>query len=361
MQNKKLLVGVTGGVIGFLAVLLVKYGNPPNMGYCIACFLRDISGGLGFHKAAPVQYVRPEILGMITGAFGAALFSREYKSVGGSSPLTRFFLAFAGMVGMLVFLGCPVRAVLRLAGGDLNAIVGILGLITGVGMGIYFLNRGFSLGRATVQHSINGYIFPAVTLLITVLVLLGVPVFYASQKGPGAMHAPVILSLAAGIIVGILAQRSRFCMIGGIRDFILFKDIHLLIGFLALFVVALIGNLTVGSFNPGFAGQPVAHADGLWNFLGMTLAGTAVTLLGGCPLRQLIAAGEGNTDCVITILGFIAGAAFAHNFGLAASPKGVPVAGQWATVIGLIFVLGIGFFGARQVMETGGVSVEQSS
>jgi len=361
MQNKRLLVGITGGVIGFLAILLVKYGNPPNMGYCIACFLRDISGGLGFHKAAPVQYMRPEILGMILGAFGAALLTGEYRATGGSSPLIRFSLAFAGMVGMLVFLGCPVRAVLRLAGGDLNAVVGILGLIAGVGIGIYFLNRGFSLGRAVAQNSINGYIFPAAAAVITVLVLLGASVFYASEKGPGAMHAPVIFSLAAGIIVGVLAQRSRFCMIGGIRDFILFKDIHLLIGFFALLVVALIGSLSLGSFTLGFAGQPVAHADGLWNFLGMALAGISVTLLGGCPLRQLIAAGEGNTDCVVTILGFIAGAAFAHNFGLAASPKGVPQAGQWATVLGLIFVMGVGWLGAKQVTATGGVSIEQSS
>lgn len=361
MQKKRLLVGVTGGVIGVLAVLLVKYGNPPNMGYCIACFLRDISGALGFHKAAPVQYIRPEILGMVIGAFGAALLTREYKSVGGSSPLIRFFLAFVAMIGMLIFLGCPVRAVLRLAGGDLNAVVGIVGLIAGVAIGIYFLNRGFSLGRANVQHNLNGQVFPLATLVIIILVLFGTTVFFVSKEGPGAMHAPVFLSLGAGIAVGILAQRSRFCMIGGIRDFILFKDVHLLIGFVAMLVFAFAGNLITGMFTPGFAGQPVAHSDGIWNFLGMALTGTAVTLLGGCPLRQLIAASEGNTDCVISILGLIAGAAFAHNFGLAASPKGVPLAGQWAVIIGLILVLGLGYLGSKQFSISGGVKVEQNS
>lgn len=361
MGRKKILVGVTGGVIGLLAVLLVKYGNPPNMGYCIACFLRDISGGLGFHKAAPVQYIRPEILGMVIGAFGAALLTKEYKSVGGSSPLIRFFLAFIAMIGMLVFLGCPVRAVLRLAGGDLNAVVGIVGLVAGIAVGIYFLNQGFSLGRASVQHSLNGQIFPLITIIITVLVVFGVPIFFASQEGPGSMHAPILLTLGAGIAVGILAQRSRFCMIGGIRDFILFKDMHLLIGFLAMLVFAFAGNLFTGMFNPGFTGQPIAHNDGLWNFLGMALAGAAVTLLGGCPLRQLIAASEGNTDCVISILGLIAGAAFAHNFGLAASPTGVPVAGQWAVVFGLVLVLGLGFLGSKQFSINGGVKVGQNS
>lgn len=53
MKSKRILVATTGGVLGLLAVLLVKFGNPANMGYCIACYLRDMSGGLGFHKAAP--------------------------------------------------------------------------------------------------------------------------------------------------------------------------------------------------------------------------------------------------------------------------------------------------------------------
>lgn len=358
MKNKKILVVLTGGIAGILAVLLVRYGNPANMGYCIACFLRDISGGLGFNRADTVQYMRPEILGMVTGAFLAAHFSGEYKAVGGSSPFTRFFLAFTAMIGMLVFLGCPVRAVLRLAGGDLNAGVGIIGLIAGVFSGIWFLYRGFSLGRASSQNSVSGYIFPAAALVALVMLLAGAQVFFSSKTGPGSMHAPVIMSAAAGLAVGVLAQRSRFCMIGGIRDFILFRDTHLLLGLLSLLIFALLGNIATGLFKLGFAGQPIAHTDGVWNFLGMMLAGTAATLLGGCPLRQLTAASEGNTDCVITIIGFIAGAAFAHNFGLAASPKGVPLAGQVATLAGLASVFLIGAMGThRSSSVVGGVGI----
>ena len=361
MKNKKILVAVTGGVLGILAVALVKFGNPANMGYCIACFFRDISGGLGFHRAETVQYMRPEIFGLIIGAFFAAIFTKECKAVGGSSPFARFFLGFISMIGMLIFLGCPVRAVLRLAGGDLNAGVGILGLIVGVFIGIQFLNKGFSLGRANIQSSINGYIFPAIAITLMVLLLSGASIFFASKTGPGSMHAPIIISATAGLIVGILAQRSRFCMIGGIRDFILFRDTHLLIGFFSLLIVALLGNLAVGAFKLGFDGQPIAHTDGIWNFLGMVLAGTGATLLGGCPLRQTIAASEGNTDCVITIIGFIAGAAFAHNFGLAASPKGVPMVGQVATIIGLLIVFLIGFLGTyRSKTIIGGVGIGQN-
>ena len=80
----------------------------------------------------------------------------------------------------------------------------------------------------------------------------------------------------------------------------------------------------------------------------MALAGLACTLLGGCPMRQLILAGEGNSDSAITVLGLAVGAAFAHNFGLAASGKGVPLNGKVAVIIGFIVVAIIGFVNTRK-------------
>jgi YedE family putative selenium metabolism protein len=60
---------ITGGVVGIIAVLLVFFGNPANMGFCIACFVRDIAGGLGLHRAEAVQYIRPEVIGLVFGSF----------------------------------------------------------------------------------------------------------------------------------------------------------------------------------------------------------------------------------------------------------------------------------------------------
>ena len=86
----------------------------------------------------------------------------------------------------------------------------------------------------------------------------------------------------------------------------------------------------------------MAHTDGLWNGLGMFLAGFGCVLLGGCPLRQLVLAGEGNTDSAIAVLGLMVGAAFSHNFGLAASGEGPSANGKIAVVLGIIVVAAIG-------------------
>ena len=140
-----------------------------------------------------------------------------------------------------------------------------------------------------------------------------------------------------------MAQRTRFCTMGAIRDVILIRDYHLFSGILALVVSAVVINLLLGQFKPGFANQPIAHDNHLWNFLGMALAGLAFALAGGCPGRQLILSGEGDADSGVFVLGMIIGAGFAHNFALASSPKGPGAFGPAAVIIGLIFCLIIGF------------------
>jgi len=337
-KKELIIIGICGLLIGLFGALLVKFGNPKNMGFCIACFIRDTAGGLGLHTAAKVQYIRPEIIGLILGAFGISFIRKEFKPRGGSSPITRFVISFFVMVGCLMFLGCPLRMTLRIAGGDLNAIVGLVGFVAGILVGIVFLKRGFSLKRAYPQAPVEGGTMPAIQIVLLILLLAAPAFIYFSTEGPGASHAPIIISLCAGLIVGGMAQVSRLCMVGGIRDFVLFREKKLLFGFIILLAAAFIVNLCLGNFNPGFADQPVAHSDGLWNFMGMLLVGYGSVLLGGCPLRQLILSGEGNSDSAVTVLGLLVGAAFCHNFGLASSPDGVTFAGKIGVIIGLCVI-----------------------
>ena len=348
---------LTGAVVGVIAPLLQTYGNPKNMGICVACFERDIAGALGLHRTAVVQYIRPEIIGFVLGAMVAAYAFGEFRARSGSAPIVRFVLGAFAMIGALAFLGCPWRAALRLAGGDLNAILGLAGLATGIAVGVGFLRSGYTLGRAQRTYAAVGWILPL--LMVGLLVLLVAapafgpegPIFFSSS-GPGSQHAPLLVALAAGLLIGFLAQRTRFCTMGAIRDVLLMRDGHLLVGLAGLILAAFITNLALGQVHFGFAGQPVAHSSHVWNFLGMTLAGLAFALAGGCPGRQLFLAGEGDGDAAVFVLGMIVGAGFAHNFALAASPDtlaegvakvgGPTPYGMGAVLLGLIVCLAIG-------------------
>lgn len=350
------IVGV-GIFIGILAPLLQKWGNPGNMGICVACFERDIAGAMGLHRADVVQYVRPEIIGFVLGSLGAAYLFKEFRPRLGSAPIVRFVLGIFAMIGSLVFLGCPWRAALRLAGGDGNAILGLLGLIFGIWIGTLFLKGGYNLGRAQKTHHTAGWMLPffMVGLLLLLLFFPQLPgegksgVLFYSVKGPGSMHAPLAVSLVIGLLIGFLAQRSRFCTMGAIRDFVLFRQMHLLSGFIGLIITALVVNFIVGQFKPGFEGQPVAHTMHIWNFLGMALSGLAFCLAGGCPGRQLFLAGEGDGDAAVFVMGMIVGAGISHNFGLASSATGVGPYGIPAVIIGFLVCLFIGITMRRNI------------
>lgn len=54
LKHEKRNMIFAGLIIGVIASLLVLFGNPKNMGFCIACFLRDTAGGLGLQDRKSV-------------------------------------------------------------------------------------------------------------------------------------------------------------------------------------------------------------------------------------------------------------------------------------------------------------------
>lgn len=347
--DKTWKLALSGVVIGLLVMLLAMSGNPANMAICVACFIRDAAGALKLHTAAPVQYFRPEIVGFVCGSFLISMATKEYRSTAGSAPMVRFLLGAVMMIGALVFLGCPLRMVLRMSAGDLNAYVALIGFAGGVATGSCFLKKGFSLERAYETKSLSGAVLP---VLLAALLVIGVATgaYAASTEGPGSKHAPLLLALVVALVIGALAQKSRMCFAGSIRDVILMKNFDLLSIIAALFVVMTVYNIVTGNFHLSFSGQPIAHSQHLWNILGMYVVGFAAVLAGGCPLRQLILAGQGSSDSAVTFLGMLLGAAFAHNFNLvgsaakaatatdAAVPGGPAMPGKIAVIVCIVLL-----------------------
>jgi uncharacterized protein len=350
---------VTGAVLALAAVVLERLGNPPNMGICSACFERDTAGGLGlFSGPAGLQYLRPEIPGFLLGSFLAALWFRKFHSRGGSSPVLRFVIGAFMMIGALVFLGCPLRLVERIAGGDwVTGGFGLLGLIAGIAFGGLCIRRGYSLGAARAMKLPAALITPFLALGLLGFILYLMNVAGGDPRGmlQTKWSAPVLGALGIAAVVGFFSQRSGYCSIGGFRDALLWREFRLLNAYVVFLATLVAGSVIVDTFWPGShklfnpGATPIAHSVHLWNFLGMVLTGLAATLVGGCPFRQLIAAGQGNSDATVTLFGLLFGAAFCHNFGLAARPDtpealgGPGMAGMTAVIIGIVVLAAIGF------------------
>lgn len=338
---------ISGAVLGIVAAFLAYAGNPANMGICAACFLRDTSGALGFHSVQTLQYLRPELIGLVLGGFLASLFwTKEFAPKNSTATFSSFFLGVFAMIGALVFLGCPWRAFLRLGGGDMTAIAGFLGLAAGVGIGLFFKKNGYKVDESVSISKNIGFLPVIFSVLLLLALVFGLKIgengaLFSSVKGPAAQHAALFISLIGGLVVGVFMQKSKFCSAGAFAR--AYKgDFSMFWGVVAIIAFATIANLALGQYKFGFEAQPIAHNDFVWNFLGMVLAGLCFSLSEGCPGKHLVQMGTGNLHSGIFVIGMMAGAGFAHNFLLASSPAGITPYAPWAVGLGFVFAVYVG-------------------
>jgi YedE family putative selenium metabolism protein len=335
-----LLVLAAGITLGLFGVLLSRWGNPERTGICVSCFLENTAGALGLHNNVRLQYIRPELPGFILGATVSALIAGEFRSRGGAAPLYRFLAGVFLIVGCSVFIGCPIKLFLRMTAGDLTTLAGFAGLLAGGWLAVRGLTAGVHIGRSAPQQGGSGTLVPLLFLFLLILLFVQPLFLLISTRGSAAEHAPLLVSLGVGLLLGVLAQRTRFCITGAIRDlFLLGRRAQLVWGLLAFIVTATLTHLIAGSFHAGYFGQPGAHLDALWSFLGMLLVGWLSVLIGGCPFRQMIKAGEGDTDAGMVVIGMLAGGGLVQSWGIAATAAGVALNGQVAVLAGLGFVL----------------------
>lgn len=341
LRNREFwLVIASGLMLGLFGVLLSLWGNPENSGICVSCFIENSAGALGLHDNQRMQYLRPELLGFVLGSTISAFIFSDFRSRGGSAPLSRLFLGIFMIFGCAVFIGCPIKLMLRLSAGDMTSVAGVIGLVAGVWIGLKGLTRGVEFVPQTQSKSHGGLLIPGVFLLLLVFFFVRPGFLLFSSQGGGTQFAPWIVALAVGLGLGALAQRSRFCITGSIRNFMLMRlRTPALPGLLIFIVTALAVNAATGKFNFGYYGQPGAHLDFIWSFLGMGLVGWISVLIGGCPFRQLIKAGEGDADAALVVIGMFIGGALAQSWGIAATASGVSIYGKISVLAGIAILL----------------------
>lgn len=184
MKKVHLGVIIAGAAVGLAALILTALGNPTNMGFCIACFLRDISGAVGLHSAAKVQYVRPEIIGLVLGAFIMSVASKEFKARAGSSPAIRFVLGAFVVIGALAFLGCPLRQLILAAQGNGDSAVTVFGMLVGAALAHNFGLAGNPDSKSEAGELIVGGISTAgkIAVVLGLVVMLVVVILNLPKK-----------------------------------------------------------------------------------------------------------------------------------------------------------------------------------
>ncbi len=339
-ESAAVLAGA-GALFGAAAAGMALLGNPASTGLCASCFLVNVAGAVGLHARESQSYLRPEILGIVLGAFFAAGVSKEFRVRGGGSPVRHFLGGVFILLGCEVFIGCPIKALLRTAGGGAAGLAGLAGLTAGVLFATAYLRDGFSLPAPRPLSEGAGLALPGAAFLLLAL-SAGVGESFASAVFPaGARHAPFAVSAVAGLLFGAVGQRTRFCVTGSIRTAALARDFREAGGTAAFLVAAIAVNLAAGSFTPTLALEPGAHTDLPWAFLALGMVGFGAILVNGCPFRQLVRASSGDLDAAAAVAGMLLAAGLSVRWGIGSSPAGVTPAGKIAVLLGCAFFLAL--------------------
>jgi hypothetical protein len=148
---------IAGAIIGFLAASLQQIASmtkPPAYGFCMACHARDLINGLiniaagtklGVADIVKIGIIPTlTIIGVLLGSFVAAKIYKEFrvtKAVSRLSMFKMFLLGFLVMNFALILSACPIRASLRVAHGDIVALVGLFCIGIGAIVGTILLER----------------------------------------------------------------------------------------------------------------------------------------------------------------------------------------------------------------------------
>lgn len=149
MKNLPLIV-VAGLITGALAAIVQLFFNvypPYAYGLCVACHARDlinwlVNAGTGLNlSVAGVSVVVPvlTVIGIVLGAFIGSKQTREFRFKTTKNPLTMFILGFLVMISALILGACPLRTILRIAYGDIIAIIGFVCIVVGVLVSVQLL------------------------------------------------------------------------------------------------------------------------------------------------------------------------------------------------------------------------------
>jgi uncharacterized membrane protein YedE/YeeE len=123
---------------------------------------------------------------------------------------------------------------------------------------------------------------------------------------------PVIATLAIGGFIGYMGQRSRFCIVSGIRDLFISRNVQRFMGLVGLTIGAVFGFMIFGFFGGTITDFPMpVQLDSAGYLVVSIVGGISIgffsVLAEGCPFRQHVMAAEGRESAMFYLLGFYIG------------------------------------------------------
>jgi uncharacterized protein len=316
-------VWVGGIVLGTLNVLLFAIKSPWGASGGIDNWGANILTNLGILSIENVTPTSLSLYGMlclliILGSFAGALFSKEFAlRIPPKGELIKGLLGGGLMaIGATVGIGCTIGSffsgVPALSGG---ALIFTIGLFIGVIIALKYLI--WEMEKFPKWSTGKSYTFLAakpnkgkwqIILGWVVVVLAGV-LAYSYSKDNKTMTWFIIL----GGLMGLISQRSRFCIVKAFRDPFMSGESQGAVGVIAGILVGLVGFSAIKMFGIGAGELSLRAREMTWVFphfwfraaIGGLVFGVGMTIAGGCAVGTLWRVGEGQIKLWMSAVGFV--------------------------------------------------------
>lgn len=317
-------VWVGGILLGLLNILLYAIKSPWGASGGLTNLGDNLFSLFGMFSEKVVTPVSQNNYGMLVvlivlGSFAGALFSKEFAlRVPPRGEMIKGLLGGAMMaVGATVGIGCSIGSffsgVPALSGG---ALIFTFAMFAGVIISLKYLI--WEMERFPKWSTGKSYTFLAAApekgrwqIIAGVIVLIGVIVLAYSYVDSSPVMSWFIIIAS---LMGLISQRSRFCIVKSFRDPFMSGESHGTVGVIAGLLVSLVGFTVIKYFTIGDISEVSQRARELtWvfpNFWGKALIGgfifgLGMTIAGGCAVGTLWRVGEGQIKLWFSLLGLV--------------------------------------------------------
>ncbi|MBU0488655.1 MAG: YeeE/YedE family protein [Bacteroidetes bacterium] len=316
-------VWVGGIVLGTLNILLFAIKSPWGASGGINNWGENVFSSVGLINIESVAPVNENLYGMlclliVVGSFIGALFSKEFAfRIPPRGELIKGFIGGGIMaIGATVGIGCTIGAffsgVPALSGG---ALVFTIGLFIGVIIALRYLlwemdkfpkwSSGKSYNLLAAKPNKGGW-----QIVLGWIFLIGVIILAYSYVGSNLTMTWFII---IGGLMGMISQRSRFCIVKAFRDPFMSGESHGAVGVMAGLLVGLVGFTAIKLFGIGAEDASIRAREMTWVFphfwakagIGGLIFGIGMTIAGGCAVGTLWRVGEGQVKLWMSAIGFL--------------------------------------------------------
>ena len=245
---------------------------------------------------------------VIIGALGSALLGKEFaiRVAPGGELAKGLFGGILMGIGCIIGMGCTIGNFFSgWAALSAGAIIFVIGLAIGVFFAVKYLlwemekHPKMSSGKSSTFLQAKTKSTSLQPLAGIIIIIIGLAIAFTFNDA-------ILFGFALiGLFIGIVLQRSRWCIVRALREPFMTGDADPAIAIIAGLVIGLLGFTIIKIMGIGAEMTMVASNFWMPAIIGGIIFGFGMTIAGGCTIGSSWRAGEGHVKLWLALIGII--------------------------------------------------------